>query len=210
MNIGIDVDGVLTKYDEYLYKKGIKFFGQKDNVNEGEYRIRDMFNCSPIMENVFWAAHFIDYCLHEPMIIGMADMINQLQSEGHSIHIITMRANTTGRNPTVKLCRYILERFLFMNGIHPDTINFCTDFDGKNSKVKVCKRLNIDVMLEDAVKNIQILSEITNVICISRKYNKRIQETDRIKIASNPYEIYHLIKQFEESIRNPLVLRPRF
>lgn len=59
-------------------------------------------------------------------------------------------------------------------------------------KLEDCKKNNIDVMIEDKVENINIVSTAIPVICFNAGYNKECNGQN-IYRAYNWYDIYNLI-----------------
>ena len=58
MNIGIDIDGVLTDFSDFRLSRGEELIGQI--VNEQAYKFKDMFGCFAYKELLFWM-HNLDY-----------------------------------------------------------------------------------------------------------------------------------------------------
>ena len=60
MNIGIDIDGVLTDIRSFQIKKGQTFF-KKKLVNKKGFTIKEMFDCSDEESKKFWTRYLLEY-----------------------------------------------------------------------------------------------------------------------------------------------------
>ena len=97
MNIGIDIDGVLIDYGDYIRTYGAQYLGKKYNlkiVNPDGYSAEEVFGCTRKQSKMFWFLNARRYWTSEPAIKGSAEMIGKLSGEGHIIHLITGRAFT--------------------------------------------------------------------------------------------------------------------
>ena len=200
-NIGIDVDGVLRNLEQYQLKKGKEFFKNVDTIDETKLEIKDIFNCTVEESEKFWLKNIWEYSLKEPIVKDASDIIALLQKKGHSIHIITQFAHTMQDDFVGKLFRYMLKRFLKINNVNPTSINYCNEMGKENDKLDVCKKLNIDYMIEDNPQNIDILSKYCRVICIKTKYNNNIKDSENIIVVNNFSEVFDTIMNFD-NIKN--------
>ena len=80
----------------------------------------------------------------------------------------------------------IVKVWLNQNEIRYDKIIF------SNNKVDICKKMNIDVMIEDKPENILAISNEIPVICYSHPYNEKI-DNDNIYQCYSWYDIYDKI-----------------
>ena len=210
LNIGIDVDGVLRNLGEYQLRKGKKYFKDSLEIDESKLEIKDIFGCTEEEEKKFWEKYIWEYSLKEPMYKDAADIIKLLQSKGCKVHIITQYANTLRDDFLGKLFRGMLERFLRINGVKPDSINYCSEFGQENDKLNTCKRLNIDYMVEDNPQNIEKLSECCRVIGINTKYNSDVQENDNILKVDSFSQVYDAITQYEKQKKGLEYMKTKF
>ena len=156
--IGIDVDGVLTYLEEYQLKTGKKYFKTQD-FDETKYDIQDIFNVTKKEREKYWTKYIWNYCLTEPIRVDAKKVIDKLKEDGHEIHIITGRVHTTKDNAKGKLFRKMLVYWLKKNGIQYDSINYCSESNSASEKFEICKKLGIDIMIEDKKENIDAISE---------------------------------------------------
>lgn len=198
MRIGVDVDGVLTDLESYQLKYGKKYFKNVKDIDENGYDICDIFHCTKKEENAFWTKHIWKYCLTEPVREGMKELLQQAKSYGDEIFIITGRAHTTEQNAIGSLFRKMLEGWLEKNEIPYQKVYYCSESNNSDEKYDICKRLGIDVMIEDKKENVERISTIANVICVASKNNRDVQESERVKRVTDINEdTYKLIQQFK-------------
>lgn len=202
MRIGIDIDGVLTNYNQYVIEKG-KEYCKKNKVGKwfhpNNLDTTKMFGWSYYSEFKFWITHIFDYAKNNPAIENSADIIKKLKEDGHDIYIITSRWLASSRNtksifPEIflkKKMRNTVKKWLQENEITYDHIVFL------KNKSKYIIDNNIDIMIEDTPKNIECISHITKVICYHWGYNEKI-EGKNIDRCYNWKDIYSKIKEIAE------------
>lgn len=196
MKIGLDVDGVLTNLEEYQLKYGKKYFLKKNPnlvIDETGYDICDIFHCTKEEREKFWTKYIWKYCLSES-VQGALNLVARLRAEGHEIHIITGRAHTTEKGTVGDLFRKMLIWRLKKDGIEYDSINFVSESGSAEEKVEVCKKLGIDVMIDDKKENIEALDEITECVCIDAKYNQNIKAKNYVRV-NNLDEAYEAVER---------------
>jgi len=196
MNIGIDVDGVLTDIHSFNLKYAPPFFKEKFNrdvADESLYDIRDMFKCSESEYKSYWKKHLLKYVTTEPARKGAKKIIRKLHADEHIIFIITKRVFTCQDDFMGKLMRFLLRNWLWRNGIKYHEIVFC-DNDIPDSKRTVCVEKNIDIMIDDEPVNINAIAPIAKVICYDTTYNQDC-EGENVFRAKNWSEVYKLIDE---------------
>lgn len=194
MNIGIDVDGVLTNLENYQLKYGKKYFGEDAPIHETEIDIKEIFGCTKAEREKFWIKYIWKYCLQEPSRSNAAVTIQKLKEEGHKIHIITSRAHVMEDNVVGKLFRKMLYDWLEKEKIPYDSITLCSERGSEIDKKIACEAKKIDVMIDDKKENVETLSKITNVLCFDAKYNQECNG-ENITRVSNWNQIYNEINR---------------
>src|SRR5574344_192957 len=144
MNIGLDVDGVLTTLKAFEIRKGIKYF-KRNPTNLSTNIIEEMYKCTKSEGNIFWIANSKDYLLLEKARLNAAEVIDKLRKENYSITIITCRAKTTSNDIVGAFARLALKYWLSKEKINYDKIFFCNSSEDKK---KVCQLNNIDIMID--------------------------------------------------------------
>jgi len=196
MNIGIDVDGVLTDIHSFNLRHAPIFFKSNYNrevVDENQYDIRDIFECAGDEYESYWREHLLKYVTSEPARVGAKEVIRKLRKDGHSIFIISKRVFTYRNDFLGMLMRFIMRNWLWRYKIYHEEIVFC-DVEVPDSKRSACLNKKIDVMVDDESVNIEVVAPITNVICYDTSYNRDC-EGENIMRARNWDEVYELIKE---------------
>ena len=178
MNIGIDIDGVLTDFSEFRLSRGEELIGEI--VNEQAYKFKDMFGCFAYKELLFWM-HNLDY-LKLPPKEGAKELMINMKSNDDKVFFITKRMHLISK---------LTKNWLDNNDIYFDHI-FHTMF-----KLHVIQKYDIDLMIEDSPININYISDYIPVIAMKAIYNQDIKK-DNVYFANDLYEakdIYQDIRQ---------------
>jgi len=186
MNIGIDVDGVLTDIQGFNRKHAPQFFRKKFNrevVDENPYDIRDVFKCSEDEYQAYWKKHLLKYATLEPARKGAKKTVRELRKDGHKIFIISKRVFTCRDDFMGKLMRFLMRNWLWRNGIKYDEIVFC-DNDVPDSKRTACLEKQIDIMIDDEPVNIEAIAPIAKVICFDTSYNRECDGEGIVRASS--------------------------
>lgn len=197
MNIGIDIDGVLTDEKQWHLDYGSKYFRKLYNIgiNDADaFYTRDIFNVSVEEERKFWAENVWEYAKSERPRNFAREVIDKLNGNGHKIYIITAREYTSFDNEIGQKMRNIVKDWFDKNEIYYDDISFV-----EKSKVDVCKEKNINLMIEDNAKNIDEISKFIPVICMDASYNKSCIG-DNIFRCYSWYDMYYKIKDINNII----------
>ena len=96
MNIGIDIDGVLTNHDDYILDFTSKYCYEHNlkglaDANLYEYRKLDW---SENIINDYRKEYFLNYVKSEPARRFASEVIKKLRKDGHKIFIISARYKT--------------------------------------------------------------------------------------------------------------------
>lgn len=205
MNIGIDIDGVLTDIGQFQLEKGKKYF-KKEPINKNGFTIKEIFGCTKEEEYDFWKKNLLKYSITYPARSGIANAIKKLRSDGNNIYIITSREFTDKDELSGKIMRTIVKEWLNANKIEYDKIVFCG-----NSKVEAIKNNYISVMVEDNTSNIMELNKYTNMICIDCDYNKSVPKkiAKRIDLSDSNNlvtAVYDIKEQNLKSRKDPITV----
>ncbi len=195
MNIGIDIDGVLTNDDDYIldcttkfcYEKGLKLF---DDPYKYEYRKFDWdINTLNEYRNEYFFWKYID---EEPARKFASEVIKKLKADGHKIYIITGRHKAVEQSETGEMMREKISNWLKNNDIIYDELVFTV-----TPKIPDIKKRNIDIMIEDSPETIPMISEISHVLCYDTRYNRNLECNNMTRVFSW-YDIYIKINEFEK------------
>lgn len=193
MNIGFDIDGVLTDCESFVIEYGQRYLHQ-DPVNYAGDDIAEVFGVSKETEDLFWHDMIEWYAIHYPARTGVAELMQKLKLMGHKIFIITNRCRDLSycEIPTEQMQKYIRD-WLKKEKIYYDEIIFNTIKD----KLPVCLENHIDVMIEDSLKRIEPLLPYMPVICYKSAYNAN-SPLKGILYAENMDDICYLIQKIKE------------
>ena len=195
MNIGIDIDGVLTNDDDYIldftskycYEHDLKGF---DNANLYEYR---KLNWDENTINDYRKEYFLNYIKNEPARKFASEVIKKLRYEENKIFIISARYKTAEygkiNNENVRECTL---DWLRKNKIEYDKIIFT-----KPPKVNEILENKIDIMIEDSPTTINELVKVVKVLYYYTRYNRSIEHENITRVYSW-YDIYMKINEMKE------------
>lgn len=194
MNIGIDIDGVLTDFEKWQLEVGSKFFFKygKRIIHPNGYDSDTVFCVSKTLDSEFWKEYLYDYVKNEPARRYAGEVIKKLHQEGNMIYIITARYLTNREDKQGKQMRKIVIQWLRKNNIYYDKIIFSPE-----EKMEICKKNNIDVMIEDSTQNINCISDIIPVICFDARYNQSCKG-ENISRCYTWYDIYFKLKEIKQ------------
>ena len=188
MNIGIDIDGVITNIDflGILGKKKPILDKESSNLKVNNFLIRKI---------LYKGIAF--YSKHSKLRSDAAKYINLLKDEGNRITIITKRRFAGEETKEGKDIRSLVEVFLIEQGIPYDKIVF-----SKGDKLDACLKEKVTVMLEDSPRNSKAISKRVPVIIMDTPYN-RDTISDNIYRVTSWKEAYALLSTLgKRKVRN--------
>lgn len=195
MNIGIDIDGVLTNIESWQIDCGSKYNYLKYNkeiINYKAYNTIDIFNSTKEKDKLFWQEYFKDYSKNIEPRKYAAEVIKKLHNDGHKIFIITARGTFLSHSSEIMSYQEnqkIVKNWLKKNKIYYDSLIF-----SKEDKLKICLDNKIDIMIEDSPRNITQLSQCIPIICYHANYNQDINGKNITRCYSW-YDIYSKISK---------------
>lgn len=193
MRIGIDIDGVLTNIEQFVFDYLIKYCVENSieyNVGKSNYDYCKTFNIGKEQEMDFWNIYLENYAINEKARPFAAEIINKLKEDGHEIYIITARWLTNKNDDMGNKMREIVKNWLCENKISYDKLIFSKA--EKERKYKEIIENNIDIMIEDSPNNINEISNFIPVICYNTSYNGECKGKNVIR-AYSWYDIYSKI-----------------
>ena len=197
MKIGIDIDGVLTNVIRYACDYGSKYFflyyGKLD-ININAWPLKDMFNVSDKEDKECWLTLVKNYSINESARPFAAEIIEKMKKENNQIYIITARSADKWDDVDGKM-NNILVSWLENNKIKYDKLIVSKD------KLEICKKYNIDVMIEDKTENIKSISKKLPVICFDENHNKNLKGKN-IYRAYSWYDVYYKYLIIKEVFNN--------
>ena len=197
MRIGIDIDGVLTDIEQFQLDYGSKFYYEnykKEIVNHKEYETYDIFDSNKEIDNLFWNKYFIDYSVNVKARDLSSEVIKKLKEDRNEIYIVTARGSFLSHSSGVMTYdenKKVVKKWLEKNDIYYDKLIF-----SPGDKLDICLENNIDIMIEDSVHNINIVSTKLPVICFHANYNELCHGENIIRCYSW-YDIYAKINNLK-------------
>ena len=199
MNIGIDIDNVLSDFDEVLlndYKKHDKELRNNGIVNNDVY-IRKMFDWSEEEEALYYKKNIERLAsLFEP-IKDCSKYIKKLRENGHCIYIISGRDNGEYSDPynmTIKwLKKYDIEydKLILTNAYN------------HQEKADICIKNNVDIMIDDSINVCLKCSESgIKSLLFNTEYNKNEIRFTRV---NNWEEIFNYINNYKKEKINVIL-----
>lgn len=199
MRIGIDIDNVISNFDEVLEKEFLihdKDLRNTGIVDENLYITEGMFDWSKEEINSFYYPNIERIAKSLTLVDGSKEYIDKLKSDGHFICIITGRDNEEYSNP-VEMTKEWLNNF----NIYYDELIF-TDGRDKTSKAKVCTKNSIDIMIDDSSKICKACLDngITSLL-MDKPCNRSVPITR----VHNWEEIYNFIITYKDTRLNVIL-----
>lgn len=188
MRIGIDIDNVLSNFNEVLLESYIKHDKEINGtgiINKNVY-IREMFDWDKDYEEKFYKSN-IEYfaSMFEP-IKGCSKIIKKLKEEGNTIYIISGRDNGEYIDP-YKMTIDWLKKY----DIGYDKL-FLVDAYNSHSKTEICLEYNVDVMIDDSKRMCKDLKENgIRALLMDTPYNKDTNEFERVYSWNHIYNKIH-------------------
>lgn len=197
MNIGVDVDGVLTDIGRFMTEYGEPYFKVKFGLPVADprgYSIDEMFACTYEQRKSFWWKYGAKYLFGLPPKEGCVESIRRLQREGHRVFIITSRTLAVGHGVISVFFRWVLRNWLWKNHIKYEKTVFCSEENSAEDKIKACEENAIDVMIEDKKENVLALKGNVRVICPRCPWNEMLDD-ESVTFAEDWKEIEKLIRE---------------
>lgn len=194
MRIGIDIDNVISNFDEMLLETYLIHDKELRNtgiINPNAKYIRTgMFDWSNEEELSFYKDNI--ECIAKKLKVKekAKEYIDRLHSDGHLIYIITGRDNGEYSEPY-----NMTKKWLDENNIYYDNL-ILTDAYDMHAKSLECLKNDIDIMIDDSVRICSdlITSGITTIL-MDTPYNRKIN----IKRVKNWEEFYEFVYSNKEN-----------
>ena len=179
MKIGIDIDNVISNFNEELLKAYIEHDKELRNtgiINKNATYIRNnMFDWSEQEENEFYKLNIERIAINLKAIEGASKYIKKLKEDGHTIYIITGRDNGEYSDPYT-----MTENWLKKYDIVYDKL-FLVDAYNSHSKTEICLENNVDIMIDDSKKMCKDIKEHgIKTILMDTLYNRDTNEFERV------------------------------
>ena len=197
MNIGIDIDNVISDFDEALVEEYLKHDNDLRGtgiVNKNLHMTEGMFDWTEKEEREFYLANIERIVKTLDVKDGAKEYIDKLKQDGHNIFIITGRDNGEYANPVE-----MTQKWLNKNKIYYDKLIFTNAYkNDKHGKTEKCFENNIDIMIDDSVHICKDCMEnnITTLL-MDRVFTRKEKGMKRVK---NWKEIYEFISNYKINV----------
>lgn len=186
MNIGLDIDNVISSFDNALLKEYLKHDKKLRNtgiINENASQIRrGMFDWSKEEDEEFYKENIERIATNLKPVNRASEIIKKLKEDGNKIYIITGRENGEYTNP-----REMTKSWLEKYNIEYDKLIFTDAYDN-HAKTVECIKNNIDIMVEDSTRICKDLNENgIKVFQMETRFNEKIEGVERVNSWSQIY-----------------------
>ena len=194
MRLGIDIDNVLSNFNDVLLKDYLEYDKELRNngiINKDVY-IRKMFDWSEDEEKNYYKNNIERIAQDFTPIKDCSKYIKELRNAGHSIYIISGRDNGEYSDPYTMTIEW-LKKY----DIEYDKL-ILTDAYKHQEKADYCIENNIDIMIDDSIHVCEKCAE-NNIECIlfETPYNKK---ENRFNKVSNWQELYEFISNYKVNV----------
>ena len=197
MKIGIDIDNVISNFNDELLKEYLKHDKELRNtgiINKDVFIRYGMFDWTQKEETEFYKNSIERIAIKLKPIHRATETIKKLKEDGNEIIIISRRNNGEYNNP-YKLTEEWLAKY---NIVYDKLI--LTNAYNKEEKANVCKENNIDIMIEDSTQTAVNIEKVgTKVLFMNTRYNKNNENFEKV---SNWKEIYSKISKLYKKDKN--------
>ncbi len=194
MKIGIDIDNVISNFNDNLLKEFLiqdKKLRNTGIINENaDYIIRGMFDWTKEEIDDFYTNNIERIVINLSLIENSKKYIDKLKEDKNEIYIITGRNNGEYSNP-YNMTKEWLEKYK----INYDEL-ILTNAYQHHEKADICVENNIDIMIDDSIRVCkECLNKNINSILFDTPYNRKEKEIKRVH---NWKEIYNYISNFKK------------
>lgn len=203
MRIGVDIDNVISTFNEELLEEYIKHneeLGYSNEINENaDYITRGMFNWAEGEVEAFYRDNIERIVNKLSVKDGAKEYIDKLKNDGHSIYIITGRDNGEHSDPYNNTKKWLDDNAIYYDKLIL-TNAYKNDEHGKSEK---CIENNVDIMIDDSVHICRDCIDygITTLL-MDTPYNKQVNDIPRVH---NWKEIYEYITQYKKEKLNVIL-----
>lgn len=192
MNIGIDFDGVLIDSERLFkyYADYYSFFelGGRERKRDDVVKQQFCFDWSEEEMKNFFNKYVPLATMNAPFLLGTKEILTKLKKDGHKLFLVTSRYNS---------CHY-KEIEQAKQRIEELGIAFDQFYAGPENKYEVCKRLGVDIMIDD---NPDIIKQFTGKDIFAFFFQNTVQHSFRAKnvfTANSWVDVYRKIKFLKE------------
>lgn len=192
MKIGLDIDNVISAFDEKVLENVLIEDKKKRNVGiidkNARHITRGMFDWTKEEFEDFYATHMERIAKELRTRRDCRKVINRLIADGHTIILISHRAFPDYKKPEQTTLDWLEKRKI---NFHKLVLSKSPD------KTQECIENEIDIMVDDRASQCKIMrTNGINCIMMLTKYNKK--ETDGMPYARNWENLYEVISSWKK------------
>ncbi len=192
MKIGIDVDNVLSNFNEVLLKEFLNHDKKLRNtgiVNNDVYITKGMFDWTKEELDEFYYNNIERIAKSLNVLENAPEFIRKLKEEGNEIYIISGRDNGEYSNPYKMTLDWLNKYKIVYDKL------ILTNAYNSLEKAKICLENDIDIMIDDSTR---ILSEVNNsgvtTLLMDTPYNRKENSLKRVHNWKESYEFITSLK----------------
>lgn len=169
MRIGLDIDNVITNFDEVVLAEFLNEDKNKRNTGvvnpNADWIARGMFDWSQDEIYEFFNENMEEISMKLQPLVGAKYHMDKLLSDGYELYLISNRPNRHYKNPYE----------VTVNWLKENDINYTKLIISESSdKTKECLDYKIDVMVDDIVDNCnQLIDSGVTCFLMETKYNTK-------------------------------------
>ena len=191
MKIGIDLEGVVidseTTFRTYEEIFDMDVLKGNNLINREEPKFQARYNWNEEQEKEFIEKYFIKVARESNLMSGFIGVYNLLKSQGHEFVVITARGGFVEelKDEAIRL-------------LDENNIKFDKYYWKISDKLEICKKENVDIMIDDDWRIIKKLSDNSIKTLYFRDTNlMKLEENEYIKEVNNWGDIYRYLKEIE-------------
>ena len=178
MKIGIDIDNVISNFNDILLKEYLNHDKQLRNtgiINKDIFMRYGMFDWTDEEENNFYKTNIERIAQSLNPLTNCKYFIDKLKADGNEIYIISGRNNGEYTNP-----EEMTKSWLNKYNIYYDKLILTNAYD-KQAKSVECIKYKIDVMIEDSTSTcIDLKKNGIKVLIMNTRYNQNATQFERV------------------------------
>lgn len=191
MKIGIDLDGVVidseTTFRTYEEIFDMDVLKENNLINREEPKFQTRYNWNEEQEKEFIEKYFLKVARESNLMSGFIGVYNLLKSQGHEFVVITARGGLVEelKDEAIRL-------------LDENNIKFDKYYWKISDKLEICKKENVDIMIDDDWRIIKKLSDNSIKTLYFRDTNlMKLEENEYVKEVNNWGDIYRYINQIQ-------------
>ena len=200
MRIGVDIDNVLSNFNDELLKEFLKHDKELRNsgiVNNETYITRGMFDWSKEEQDDFYNNNIERIVTNLDVVDKAPEYIKKLKELGHEIYIVTGRDNGEYSDPYKMTVNWLQK-----HNIEYDKL-LLTNAYNSPEKAKICVDNNISIMIDDSTRISQEVDKVgIKALLMNTQWNGQNNDLTRVHSWK---EIYEFIINYKKEKLNVIL-----